>query len=54
MEMTMTKRNPVARSLHSRQFHQRIVVSKKLYVRSKEKERHHAENTIQQGDHRGE
>lgn len=39
----LTKKNPVAASLRDRQFHQRIVVSKKLYVRHKEKVKTHAQ-----------
>lgn len=35
--MSRAVNNPVAQSLRERQFHQRIIVSKKLYVRHKEK-----------------
>lgn len=44
----MNKKNPVAQSLRERQFHQRIVRSKKLYARHKEKGQIYAH--IQQGD----
>ncbi len=35
------KKNPVAASLRDRQFHQRIVLSKKRYMRNKEKVKIH-------------
>lgn len=35
--MSRAVKNPVAQSLRERQFHQRILVSKKLYARHKEK-----------------
>lgn len=39
----MNKKNPVAQLLRERQFHQRIVTSKKLYARHKEKGQIHAQ-----------
>jgi hypothetical protein len=49
----MNKRNPVAESIRERQYHQRIVLSKKHYARHKEKAQTHAQTQERQTDDRG-
>ncbi len=39
------KKNPVAKALRGRQFHQRILVSKKSYNRAKEKSQIYVKDT---------